>query len=924
MVSLFIVFTLNVHALPAVPGDPIKVVNDIKEKEEEKKEYAVTQVIDASGKSANTALSSGEGNWEQNGEWNNIYKGNNSSYSENAESGNFSLASLVSLVDSGICAEITIDLSRQARAFAMAAIEVFLENVSEMFNPSLSLLYRVSSGQNPYSKGYSTDYTYTDGNGNTSGFIQMFQSYSQYFGITISSLLFLWGIIFYFFNHKLLETKNNPISLTVLYFLSLLGIYYADDIMNYFLETAQDIWEFAINITSTGNLRTLSSEDFFFCSSKSLFGTPIHSVGLVVGALFDLLALYLTWLVFKGFLRLILEMAERYLVVCIMVFFFPCVLPTIISKETSIIMKSYIRMMISHLFLLITGVIFMKGFVLLTLAGALNTLVGFILIMAYLRTAQRLDSYMASMGLNVAQTGAGLIDSFGMAGQAFGSALRDINNMRKGTAGLVKASAITGGKAGLFKAASIAGFNVMDAIKAGGLSQMGSNLDFIKKTGIAGEKLKEGAVPLSAAKEMLDKYMNNPTRDNMMSVSALHNNDLKKVLQSSGGIPTGMHLNHVALSRSGDLVASGTTKNGTDVKGTISKAALNKNSIATPSGNYFTPQNTMAKGSVMSVGSRSDLNSALMSAGKPNAGLHLNTMDQYNALKSSGNVAAANAMMKQGVVEALHEAGGLAGTQVLTGENSPYGAGMPIGNIDKDGNYTAYSRFEQDADITRNMANLSDEDKDMALFGKNYFDLNNSYDWDNLPSYEQAMSNLSDIDAKTIGAATDNLGYGYENVEFLEGDDGQAHLSIDYMDYDFGRDELNSLYQDWNVIEDAVPTRNQYGQQSIAVYNEDTDEYGNMLLSNMSVYGGIANDDSRIISSRYGDDYIVSISKEKPEIPDLDADNFNTPYERQQHEELRIEDSPAANANQSAYENVSAREVPQSAMDEILRRRQTK
>lgn len=98
-------------------------------------------------------------------------------------------------------------------------------------------------------------------------------------------------------------------------------------------------------------------------------------------------------------------------------------------------------------------------------------------------------------------------------------------------------------------------------------------------------------------------------------------------------------------------------------------------------------------------------------------------------------------------------------------------------------------------------------------------------------------------------------------MEFLEGDDGQAHLSIDYMDYDFDRDELDSIYPEWDVTDGAVPTRNQYGQQSIEVYNEDTDEYGNMLLSNMSVYGGNANEDDTVLTGRYGDEYIVSIEK---------------------------------------------------------------
>ncbi len=814
-------------------------------------------------------------------------------------------------VEEGITAEIMQDLSNQIVATFTSGIDGFLVETAEMFNPSLNLFYTMANGMSISS---ATDYTYD----NSPEVIALFRSYSVYAGATLASILYFFGMFLYFWNGKSTETKNNPIQLTFLYALSLVGIYYNEGIMNMFLEIAQDVWGWTIN---KGDAIGQLSSDMFISGMVTNAGFTI--IGILIPAfgtllsIFKIISIIFAIILLKDFLHLWIEMCERYIVVCLQIFFFPVVIPTCISKDTNMILSSYLRMLVSQLFLLLTGYVFMKGFTFFMDLGIQHNIIGFIFVKGYLRTAQRLDSYLSSMGLNVAQTGAGLFDSFRLAAYSMGATLRGVNEMRKGTAGLVKATAASTGNRALFKAASQIGFNTRDAIKAGGINKVGSDIDFLKNVGMAGEKLSPNSggklsVPESVAKEAVNNYIKNPSRENASALRAMHNSDLAKAIQTAGVLPTGMKLDGSNIEAlKGTLKVQGTGRDGNFIKGTVSNEKLSKNSIQTSSGNYFTPDNTLKKGSAMQIKNKEDLNNALMRTGTPNASVHIATMEDYkNALKA-GNTEAAEAMKNNGIVEAVYNGGQKTGTQLLTGKNSGYSEGLPIGSINSDGEVQMYGRFSEDASIG---TNWSQDDKNSQLFDSYYEDREHAYDSDNLPTMQEALNNLSPDVREQLGLDSNNYGYGY-NMSFIEDEDGKSYLRCDYKDYDFSQDEINNLYQEWSVAPNAEPQRSKYGQQSIDVYNPETGDAGTMYFSSVAVYGENVGDGNRILTGRYGDDYVVSVQKKVLDVPDPDT---GSSFQGNTRINEPFKESPASYAGQELYQDVYAKSPSQDAIDILM------
>lgn len=821
-----------------------------------------------------------------------------------------------------ITAEIITSLADQAVATANAGIDGFILTVSEVFNPSLNLFYNMAKGNSDITsnENFATDYEVGENN-----LVTFFHEYASYAGATLAVVLFSFGIFLYIVATKRSRTSYNPIQLVIFYGIALLGIYYTEDIMNEFLEIAQLVWEWVLG---KGNQleASIDASDFFVFkltrgSSGALTAIAFFNIAtmafksVVVGIL-SFVGLYLSWQLFKGFLKLWLEMCERYLVVCFLVFFAPIIYPTIISRDTTQIMKSYLRMLTSQLFLLVTGYVMMKGYVVLMDTGVQFSVLGFIFMMAYLRTAQRLDSYMASMGLNVAQTGTGLFDSFAMAGHAIMATARGANELRKGTAGVMKATALNTGNRQLYSAASALGFNMRDTIQAGGIRNVGSDMDFLKNVGLVGNKLGANTVSSSVAKEAVNKFVQNPSRDNLAAIRAMHSDDLMKALQTSGAVPKGMQLTGATIDGlRGNIKLQGIGKDGSSISGTISGNKLNQNSIKTSAGNYYTPDKTLNKGSVVPIKNSNDLNSALMRAGYPNVSSNISTMEQYKQAMASGSKSAAEQMKQEGIVEALYEKGGNQGLQMLTGENSPYGAGIPLGSINNDGDVMMYSRFSADADLIK-AEGMSAADKNQFLYGQEFEDRGHLYDSDNLPSIDEAMANLSQEDKDMIGYGSNNLGYGYDSAQFVRDEEsGQSYLKVGYKDYDFSREELSNLYPEWDVVDGAEPQRTKYGQQSIEVYNSSTGESGNMFLSSSPVYGEQITDQSRLVTGRYGDDYVVTVQKTKIDMPELDIpDNYSS---AEMHHEVPFKESPARFANQRGYEDAFVQEVSQDAIDRL-------
>lgn len=231
----------------------------------------------------------------------------------------------------------------------------------------------------------------------------------QYTAWAMLFLITVWQL-FKAFGGPISESEH-PLQLVARSSIFALLIGYAKPIFEIVLDIARAPYTALMDIQ-------MSAEDFTFAGVEQVLMsgiTTLVSVITVVGLILMLiLQISLGWNYFK----LLLEVVERYIVVGVLCYTSPLAYCMGGSKATEPVFKSWCRMVGSQLLLLVLNVWFLRGFnsavgQFVANAGATSTGQGNIFLwmfcaLAFLKTAQKFDSYLAAMGLNVAQTGSGM------------------------------------------------------------------------------------------------------------------------------------------------------------------------------------------------------------------------------------------------------------------------------------------------------------------------------------------------------------------------------------------------------------------------------------------------------------------------------------------------------------------------------------
>jgi len=196
-----------------------------------------------------------------------------------------------------------------------------------------------------------------------------------------------------------------------------------------------------------------------------------------------------------NYFKLLIEVVERYIVVGVLCYTSPLAFAMGGAKATGKVFQSWCRMVGGQLLLLVMNVWFLRAFNssvghFTANAGALTTGHGNVFLwmfcaLAFLKTAQKFDSYLSSLGLSVAQSGSGIgIEMLmgirmltGFAGGGFrsaGSVFRGgpASGGAIGVAGSAGADGLMAGLASKFKGNSY----VRDAVVDGGARMMERSL----------------------------------------------------------------------------------------------------------------------------------------------------------------------------------------------------------------------------------------------------------------------------------------------------------------------------------------------------------------------------------------------------------------------------------------------------------------
>lgn len=319
----------------------------------------------------------------------------------------------------------------------------------------------------------------------------------QYMAWAILFLITVWQL-FRVFGGPITEAEN-PLTLLARSSLFALLIGYAKPIFLIALDIARAPYTALMDVAMT-------SEDFTFAGIEQSLSnglTTFIAITSVVGLLLlIILEISLGWNYFK----LLLETVERYIVVGVLCYTSPLAYAMGASKSTVNVFKAWCRMVGSQLLLLVLNVWFLRAFnssmgQFIGNGGALSTGGGSIFLwmfcaLAFLKTAQKFDSYLASMGLNVAQTGSSMGMEMLMAARVIsglGGGVKSAGSVFRGTASAAGGNAAGGfmsGFANMFKGNSY----VRDAVVNGGTRMgAGGSLGFVGRA-FGGMAARNGAV----------------------------------------------------------------------------------------------------------------------------------------------------------------------------------------------------------------------------------------------------------------------------------------------------------------------------------------------------------------------------------------------------------------------------------------------
>lgn len=181
----------------------------------------------------------------------------------------------------------------------------------------------------------------------------------------------------------------------------------------------EDIYEMGTTkATSNFQQGIPTDHDFNFDISSGSF---IKDADLGDIGMFFLLLLFMTMMCL-GFIKLVIELVERWLTLCFFIYTSPLAMSFIGSKSTDKVFQNYIRMLCAEYFLIMFNYIFVYIFCAAyvqnmtmpedgqsyVFENVTDACVFFMLLAAWCKLGQRLDEHLNTLGITAARTGASL------------------------------------------------------------------------------------------------------------------------------------------------------------------------------------------------------------------------------------------------------------------------------------------------------------------------------------------------------------------------------------------------------------------------------------------------------------------------------------------------------------------------------------
>ena len=219
--------------------------------------------------------------------------------------------------------------------------------------------------------------------------------------------------LFKFFAGSLAEVKDTPVRIGIRSAIAVFMIYFGGYFIEWIVDLAKTPYSAFLGQNTNGLFSFHGSVGSFLTevvagTAAGVAGvTPLSVTGQLVASLF--LGVIIGW----NIIKLMIEVAERFLMVGVLAYIAPLPFATICTQNTSIIFQKYLQMFAGQCVLMTVSVWSLN--LILSAFGAFGESdliwpIALLLILAMCRIAQRMDSYMQQLGIGVGTTGGSLLD----------------------------------------------------------------------------------------------------------------------------------------------------------------------------------------------------------------------------------------------------------------------------------------------------------------------------------------------------------------------------------------------------------------------------------------------------------------------------------------------------------------------------------
>lgn len=214
------------------------------------------------------------------------------------------------------------------------------------------------------------------------------------------------------------DEMENPVMLVGRYLFAIAIAFFGKDLIALLFDLFSQIYTMLLGIE---NFNSWTIEGVGSAMASKLTQGYGEDIAVLIFGIFFLIAIII------NFFQLLLEGAERYVVINLCMVFAPLSGALLVSKNTKGAFGAYFRMAVTQLFLMCMNVLFIRGATgmmisLVTIDNSEENLGGLtiwmILLLAFLKAGQAIDSYLRSLGLDVSQTGGTLTAELLSAGQS--------------------------------------------------------------------------------------------------------------------------------------------------------------------------------------------------------------------------------------------------------------------------------------------------------------------------------------------------------------------------------------------------------------------------------------------------------------------------------------------------------------------------